>query len=108
MPGGSASPGDRRRRGERRSAMTGNGVVGVAHEKSYNAGMTNDSIPNPTIGGTPRAVKRPAHGPTPAGWPNSAVPAPRPIGAHQAEEQPGGSNPVRNGAWELEGVQRDF
>src|SRR3546814_4815547 len=74
MPGGSASPGDRWRRGERRSAMTGKGVVGVAHEKSYNAGMTNDSIPNPTIGGTPRAVKRPAHVKAPAGWTNSAVP----------------------------------
>src|SRR3546814_20316860 len=104
MPGGSASPGDRRRRGERRSAMTGNGVVGVAHEKSYNAGMTNDSIPNPTIRGTPRAVKRPAHVTAPAGWTNSAVPAPRPIVAPQAEDQPGGRNPVGYGDWDMHGV----
>ena len=88
--------------------MTGNGVVGVAHEKSYNAGMTNDSIPNPTIGGTPRAVKRPAHVKAPAGWTNSAVPAPRPIMEDKAGDQPGGRNPVRYGDWELKGVAVDF
>src|SRR3546814_13784658 len=108
MPGGSASPGGRWRRGERRSAMTGKGVVGVAHEKSYNAGMTNDSIPNPTIGGTPRAVKRPAHVKAPAGWTNSAVPTSRPVTEDKAEDQPGGRNPVRYGDWELKGVAVDF
>src|SRR3546814_10395454 len=96
MPGGSASPGDRWRRGERRSAMTGKGVVGVAHEKSYNAGMTNDSIPNPTIGGTPRDVKRPDHVKAPAGWTNSAGPTSRPVTEETAEDQHGGSNPVRS------------
>src|SRR3546814_2946400 len=80
----------------------------LAHEKSYNAGMTNDSIPNPTIGGTPRAVKRPAHMKAPAGWTNSAVPAPRPIVEHQAEDQPSGRNPVRYGDWELKGVAVDL
>ena len=88
--------------------MTGKGVVGVAHEKSYIAGMTNDSSPNATIGGTPRAVKRPAHMKAPEGWTNSAVPAPRPIVEHQAEDQPGGRNPVRYGDWELKGVAVDF
>lgn len=88
--------------------MTGKGVVGVAHEKSYIAGMTNDSSPNATIGGTPRAVKRPAHVKAPEGWTNSAVPAPRPIDEDKAEDQPGGRNPVRYGDWELKGVAVDF
>ena len=88
--------------------MTGNGVVGVAHEKSYIGCAMNDSIPNPTIGGTPRAVKRPTHVTAPAGWTNSAVPAPRPIVEHQPEDQPGGRNPVRYGDWELKGVAVDF
>src|SRR3546814_14887598 len=82
------------RRGERRSAMTGKGVVGVAHEKSYNAGMTNDSIPNPTIGGTPRAVKRPAHVKAPAGWTNSAVPTYKPGTEYKAKDQPDGRTRV--------------
>src|SRR3546814_3670354 len=44
----------------------------------------------------------------PAGWTNSAVPAPRPIVEHQAEDQPSGRNPVRYGDWELKGVAVDF
>ena len=68
----------------------------------------NDSSPNPTIGGTPRAVMRPAHVKAPAGWTNSAVPAPKPIVEDMAEDQPGGRNPVRYGDWELKGVAVDF
>lgn len=88
--------------------MTGNGVVGVTHEKSYRWGMTIDSSQNATIGGTPRAVKRPAHVKAPAGWANSAVPVPAPIHEDKAEDQPGGRNPVRYGDWELKGVAVDF
>ena len=66
------------------------------------------SSPNPTIGGTPRAVKRPAHVKAPAGWTKSAVPAPKPIVEDMAEDQPGGRNPVRYGDWELKGVAVDF
>lgn len=88
--------------------MTGTGVVGVAHEKSYIAGMTSENSLIPTIGGTPRAVKRPAHVKAPEGWTNSAVPAPRPIHEDKAGDQPGGRNPVRYGDWELKGVAVDF
>lgn len=70
--------------------------------------MTTDSSQNATIGGTPRAVKRPAHVKPPAGWVNSAVPAPASIQEEKAENQPGGRNPVRYGDWELKGVAVDF
>lgn len=61
-----------------------------------------------TIGGTPRAVKRPAHVKAPAEWKNSAVPVPEPIREDKAEDQPGGRNPVRYGDWELKGLAIDF
>ncbi|WP_260583352.1 DUF1674 domain-containing protein [Sphingopyxis sp. PET50] len=61
-----------------------------------------------TIGGTPRAAKRPAHVKAPEGWTNSPVPAPAPIREDAAEEQPGGRNPVRYGDWELKGLAIDF
>ena len=81
-------------------------MVGVAHIWSYMAGMT-DSSEKATIGGTPRAVKRPAHVKPPEGWTNSAVPPPAPIREDKAEEQPGGRNPVRYGDWELKGIAVD-
>lgn len=61
-----------------------------------------------TIGGTPRAAKRPAHVRPPAGWSNSPVPAPAPLSEERAEDQPGGRNPVRYGDWELKGLAIDF
>lgn len=67
-----------------------------------------DSSQKMTIGGTPRAVKRPSHAKAPAGWTNSAVPAPEPIHEDKAEDQPGGRNPVRYGDWELKGLAIDF
>lgn len=88
--------------------MTGNGVVGVTHEKSYRVHIMTDSIQNATIGGTPRAVKRPAHIRAPAGWTASALPPPAPIREEKAEDQPGGRNPVRYGDWELKGIAIDF
>ena len=88
--------------------MTGNGAVGVTHEKSYMTGIMTDSSQNRTIGGTPRAVKRPAHVKAPAGWTTSPVPAPAPMHEDKAEDQPGGRNPVRYGDWELKGVAVDF
>lgn len=87
--------------------MTGAGMVGVTHERSYMSGMTIDSQ-NATIGGTPRAVKRPTHVKAPAGWTSDAIPAPAPIHEDKAEDQPGGRNPVRYGDWELKGVAVDF
>lgn len=83
-------------------------MVGVTHRKSYIVIIMTDNDPNATIGGTPRAVKRPAHVKAPEGWTNSAVPAPKPIREDRAEEQPGGRNPVRYGDWELKGVAVDF
>ncbi|MBB6424452.1 DUF1674 domain-containing protein [Sphingopyxis sp. JAI128] len=67
-----------------------------------------DSSPNTTIGGTPRAVKRPAHVKAPAEWTNSDVPTPESIREDKAEDQPGGRNPVRYGDWELKGLAVDF
>lgn len=61
-----------------------------------------------SIGGTPRATKRPAHVKPPAGWQNSPVPAPAPMHEEPAEDQPGGRNPVRYGDWELKGIAVDF
>lgn len=72
------------------------------------AGMTDNNSEDATIGGTPRAVKRPAHVKPPEGWTNSAVPAPAPIREEKAEDQPGGRNPVRYGDWELKGIAVDF
>lgn len=61
-----------------------------------------------TIGGTPRAAKRPAHVKAPAEWAASPVPSPAPIREEKAEDQPGGRNPVRYGDWELKGIAVDF
>lgn len=63
---------------------------------------------NSTIGGTPRAAKRPAHVKPPAGWTNAPIPAPLPIREDPAEAQPGGRNPVRYGDWEHKGLAIDF
>jgi hypothetical protein len=71
------------------------------------AGMT-DISDDATIGGTPRAVKRPQHVKPPAGWTNSPLPSPAPIREDRAEDQPGGRNPVRYGDWELNGIVVDF
>ena len=83
-------------------------MVGVRHDKPYSDAIMTDSNPNATIGGTPRAVKRPPHVKAPAGWTNSSVPAPEPIREDEAENQPGGRNPVRYGDWELKGLAIDF
>ena len=88
--------------------MTSEGVVGVTHEKSYKVGIMTDRSQNGTIGGTPRAVKRPANVKAPEGWANSPLPTPAPIREDKAEDQPGGRNPVRYGDWELKGVAVDF
>lgn len=61
-----------------------------------------------SIGGTPRAAKRPAHVKPPAGWGNDPLPVPEPIQEDKAEDQPGGRNPVRYGDWELKGLAIDF
>lgn len=61
-----------------------------------------------TVGGTPRATKRPADMRPPEGWENSPVPTPEPIREEKAEDQPGGRNPVRYGDWELKGLAIDF
>ncbi|HMO74282.1 MAG TPA: DUF1674 domain-containing protein [Sphingopyxis sp.] len=68
----------------------------------------SDRPQSETIGGTPRATKRPAHVKPPSGWTNSPVPAPEAIHEDKAEDQPGGRNPVRYGDWELKGLAIDF
>lgn len=88
--------------------MTGIGEVGVRHGKSYRDDIMTDSSKNGTIGGTPRAAKRPAHVKAPAGWANSPIPAAEPVREEKAEDQPGGRNPVRYGDWELKGLAIDF
>jgi hypothetical protein len=88
--------------------MSDPGELGVWHEQSYMGGTMNDRTESSTIGGTPRASKRPAHVTAPAGWTNSPVPPPAPIREDKPEEQPGGRNPVRYGDWELKGIAVDF
>lgn len=84
------------------------GEAGVRHEKSYMMRVMTERSETETIGGTPRAAKRPAHVKAPADWTNSPVPPPAPIREEKAEDQPGGRNPVRYGDWELKGVAVDF
>jgi hypothetical protein len=81
-------------------------MLGLWHENSYIAVIMTDEPA--TIGGTPRAAKRPAHVKAPEGWTNAPVPAPEPIREEDAADQPGGRNPVRYGDWELKGLAIDF
>ncbi len=81
-------------------------MLGLRHENSYTAVLMTDEPA--TIGGTPRAAKRPAHVKAPEGWTNAPVPAPEPIREADAADQPGGRNPVRYGDWELKGLAIDF
>lgn len=83
-------------------------MVGVEHACSYiGVVMTHESDPI-SIGGTPRATRRPAHVRAPEGWTNPPVPEPEPFREDRAEDQPGGRNPVRYGDWELKGLAIDF
>jgi hypothetical protein len=68
----------------------------------------NEDSETRTIGGTPRAARRPAHLKAPEGWTNTPVPKPEPIREETDESQPGGRNPVRYGDWELKGLAIDF
>lgn len=69
--------------------------------------MSHDSK-TPTIGGTSRAAKRPAHVNPPEDWTNTPVPLPEAVREEPDENQPGGRNPVRYGDWELKGLAIDF
>ncbi len=83
-------------------------MVGGRQERPYGADAMSDSEKSETIGGTPRATKRPAHVKAPSGWTDTPVPAPAPIREDKAEDQPGGRNPVRYGDWERKGIAVDF
>lgn len=61
-----------------------------------------------SIGGTPRATKRPAHVKAPADWTNTPVPEPEPVRRDPPDRQPGGRDPVRYGDWEYKGLAIDF
>lgn len=63
---------------------------------------------NPSIGGTPRANKRPDHLKAPEGWSNEPVPLPAEPVIDAAEDQPTGRDPVRYGDWEKAGLAIDF
>ena len=80
----------------------------MRHEKSYMVRVMTERSETETIGGTPRAAKRPAHVKAPANWTTSPVPPPAPIREEKATDQPGGRNPVRYGDWELKGIAVDF
>lgn len=68
----------------------------------------DDRDDSASIGGTPRARKRPAHIVAPATWQNAPVPRPAAIDPKKAEEEAGGRDPVRYGDWELKGLAVDF
>lgn len=80
----------------------------MKHGNSYNIGVMTENSKADTIGGTPRAAKRPAHVKAPESWTNDPVPPAEPIREDAAAEQPGGRNPVRYGDWELKGLAIDF
>jgi hypothetical protein len=61
-----------------------------------------------TIGGTARAMRRPAHVRAPSHWQPSDVPSAAAPAVEADEEQPGGRNPVRYGDWEYKGLAIDF
>ena len=82
-------------------------MVGAGHSASY-VGATMARKEEMTIGGTPRATKRPVHVKPPTNWTASPVPDPQPLQEEKAEDQPGGRNPVRYGDWELKGLAIDF
>jgi hypothetical protein len=84
------------------------GEAGGKHAISYMVCVMTERSETETIGGTPRAAKRPAHVTAPADWTNSPVPPPAPIREEKAADQPGGRNPVRYGDWELKGIAVDF
>lgn len=83
-------------------------MVGGVDRSAYIRAAMNDIPESDSVGGTPRATKRPAHVKPPSGWTSSAVPVPEPIREDKAEDQPGGRNPVRYGDWELKGLAVDF
>ena len=68
----------------------------------------NDLDSSASIGGTPRARKRPEHIGPPATWENAPVPSPEAIDPKKAEQEAGGRDPVRYGDWELKGLAVDF
>ena len=80
----------------------------MGHGNSYNSGVMIENSEANTIGGTPRAAKRPAHMKAPEDWTRSPLPVPVPIREENAADQPGGRNPVRYGDWELKGLAIDF
>jgi len=59
-----------------------------------------------TIGGTPRATKRPKDMKPPKHWDNA--PAPKPEAANKETKGPDDRNPVRYGDWEYNGIAIDF
>ena len=61
-----------------------------------------------TIGGTPRAKRRPAGVSAPAHWQkDDGPPAPQAI-PFEGQEVKGRPDPVRYGDWELKGIAVDF
>lgn len=61
-----------------------------------------------TIGGTPRATRRPEHVHAPDHWRNDEpLPAPRTV-EFEPQEVKGRPDPVRYGDWEIKGIAIDF
>ncbi|WP_432770488.1 DUF1674 domain-containing protein [Sphingopyxis sp.] len=87
-------------------ALSGDDVVGGGGLAPYISRTMSE--PGNTIGGTPRAIRRPVGVKPPAGWTSSPLPAPAPLAEDKPEDQPGGRNPVRYGDWELKGIAIDF
>ena len=59
-----------------------------------------------TIGGTPRATKRPDNVKPPEHW--DSKPLPEPEKADRGKDGPEDRNPVRYGDWEYNGIAIDF
>ena len=66
----------------------------------------NQPANSPT--GSQRARQRPAGVAPPPHWQASTPPEPLPLVIANADEQPGGRDPVRYGDWEYKGLAIDF
>ena len=62
----------------------------------------------PTIGGTPRAISRPATVRAPHHWAASAPPPEPEAVLFVGQEVRGQPDPVRYGDWEIKGIAIDF
>ena len=73
-----------------------------------NPAMAGVEPQQPSIGGTPRATRRPAHVKPPEHWHAGDGPPLAAAVEFQPRSEKGRPDPVRYGDWELKGIAVDF